>query len=190
MKEIILKKIKAYIGTVTFPNKQKFPREIITNLVLDSVFRTNQRRNNNPTDSRYEDYLVGNAQEKTALNTYFIDYLSAIKQYHVIQTESWGNYLMPNERTQTRNNFQYKDLKHIPSCQVIYGAFIKDTIDVVLEINPSRKEVFKLKNNDYIIFESDINYHLGKNNSNKPAILFTTAYAEPQEIGTGLQNVL
>tara|TARA_R100001086_G_scaffold46483_1_gene20526 strand:+ start:581 stop:1141 length:561 start_codon:yes stop_codon:yes gene_type:complete len=183
MKEIILKKKLAYTGTVTFPNKQKFPREIITNLVLDSVFRTNKRRNNSPTDSRYEDYLVGHSIEKTALNTYFIDYLGALKDYDVVQTESWGNYLMPNERTQTRNNFQYRDLEHIPSCQVIYGAFIEDTIDVVLELSPYRKQIFKLKNNDYVIFDADINYHLGKNNSNKPAILLTTAYAEPEEIG-------
>tara|TARA_R100000781_G_C4067012_1_gene123149 strand:- start:518 stop:1078 length:561 start_codon:yes stop_codon:yes gene_type:complete len=183
MKETVLEKKTAYTGTVTFPNKQKFPREIITNLVLDSVFRTNKRRNNNPTDSRYEDYLLGHALAKTALNTYFIDYLAALYDYKVVQTESWGNYLMPNERTQTRNNFQYKDLEHIPCSQVIYGSFIEDTIDVVLELSTHKKQIFKLKNNDYIIFGADVNYNLGKNNSNKPAILFTTLFAEPNEIG-------
>ena len=186
MKEIILEKKTAYTGTVTFPNKTKFPREIITRLITDSVFLyepKHVRRNNNPTDSRYEDYLVGNALEKTALNNYFIDYLMALHNYNVVQTESWGNFLIPKERTQTRNNFEYKDIKHVPCCQVVYGSFIEDTIDVVLELNPHKKEIFKLKNNNYIIFGSNINYYLGKNNSNKPAILFTTLFAEPHSIG-------
>ena len=44
--------------------------------------------------------------------------------------QTWGNYLMPNERTQTKI-VQYKDLNEIPSCQAIYGALIENSIDVV-----------------------------------------------------------
>ena len=90
---------------------------------------------------------------------------------------------MPNERTQTRNNFQYKDLNEIPSCQAIYGASIENSIDVVLEITPYKKHIFKLKNNDYVIFNADINYHIGKNNSHKPAVLLTTLFAEANDVG-------
>lgn len=186
MKDNVLEKNIAYTGKVVFPNKDIFPRELITALVLDSVYITNKRRNNNSLDSRYEDYLVGHSVEKSALNTYFIDYLNALKKYDAVQIESWGNYLMPNERTQTRNNFQYRDTEYLSSCQVIYGCHIEDTIDVVLEINDYNKKIFKLKNNDYIIFNSNINYSIGKNNSNKPAILFTTLFAEPKQVGMHL----
>lgn len=183
MKETVLEKRIAYTGTVTFPNKDRFPREFIAGLILDSVFITDQRRNNNFKDSRYEDYWVGHSVEKTALNTYFIDYLVALHKINVVPSETWGNYLMPNERTQTRNNFQYKDLNEIPSCQAIYGASIENSIDVVLEITPYKKHIFKLKNNDYIIFDADINYHIGKNNSHKPAVLLTTLFAEANDVG-------
>ncbi len=183
MKEKVLEKKIAYTGEVTFPNKDRFPREVIAGSVLESFYLTNKRRNNNPTDSRYEDYSVRHSIEKTALNTYFIDYLVALYKYNAVPTESWGNYLMPNERTQTRNNFQYKDLSYIPSCQAIYGASIENSIDVVLEITPYKKHIFKLKNNDYVIFDADINYHIGKNNSHKPAILLTTLFAESNDIG-------
>jgi hypothetical protein len=100
-----------------------------------------------------------------------------------VPSETWGNYLMPNERTQTRNNFQYKDLTEVPSCQAIYGASIENSIDVVLEITPYKKHIFKLKNNDYVIFDADINYHIGKNNSHKPAVLLTTLFAEANDVG-------
>ena len=116
-------------------------------------------------DSRHEDYSAGHAVEKTALNTYFMDYLSALHEINMVPSETWGNYLMPNERTQTRNNFQYRDLKYIPSCQAIYAASIENSIDVVLEITPYKKHIFKLKNNDYVIFDADVNYYIGKNNS-------------------------
>ena len=183
MKEVILNKKLAFTGNVVLPNKDIFPRELITGLILDSVFITNERRNNNTLDTRYQDYKLEHSNVKTLLNTYFIDYLSALKNIKVIQMESWGNYLMPNESTQIRNNFYYKDLNYVPCCQAIYGTFIKDTIDIVLEINPYNRKVFKLKNNDYIIFDSDINYFIGKNNSNNPALLFTTTFAEPSQIG-------
>jgi len=183
MKDNVLEKNIAYTGTVIFPNKDRFPREIISASILDSVFLTNERRKNDPLDSRYEDYKIGNSLEKTALNTYFIDYLNALKNYDVVPIESWGNYLMPNERTLTRNNFQYKDTEYVSSCQVIYGTHIENTIYVVLEIDSYNRKIFKLKNNDYVIFNSNINYHLGKNNSNKPAILFTTLFTEPKEVG-------
>jgi|TARA_R110000803_G_C11969395_1_gene319554 hypothetical protein len=183
MKDTVLEKKIAYTGEVIFPNKNRFPREFIAGSVLESVYLTNKRRNNNPTDSRYEDYSISHSIEKTALNTYFIDYLAASYEYHVTPIETWGNYLMPNERTQTRNNFQYKDLDFIPSCQMIYGALIENSIDVVLEISPYKKNIFKLKHNDYVIFNADINYHIGKNNSHKPAVLLTTLYAEANNIG-------
>jgi hypothetical protein len=54
MKDNVLEKNIAYTGTVVFPNKDIFPRQLITALVLDSVYITNKRRNNNPSDSRYE----------------------------------------------------------------------------------------------------------------------------------------
>ena len=66
---------------------------------------------------------------------------------------------------------------------MIYGALIENSIDVVLEISPYKKNIFKLKHNDYVIFNADINYHIGKNNSHKPAVLLTTLYAEANDIG-------
>lgn len=182
MQEVILNKKLAFTGSVVLPNKDIFPREIITGLVLESVYITNERRNNNILDTRYQDYKLEHSNVKSFLNTYFIDYLKALKGIDVIQMESWGNYLMPNESTQIRNNFLYKDLNYVPYCQMIYGAFIKDTIDIVLEINPYDRKVFKLKNNDYIIFDTDINYFIGKNNSNNTAVLFTTTFSKFNEI--------
>lgn len=178
-KEHIIKDKTILTGTVNFPAPNPFPRDLIAALVLDGVYITDDRKNIDPWDIRYEDYLLGLSKERTALNVYFVEYLHVLKKLNVAPLDSWGNYLMPNERTHTRNNILYNNHKVKPCLTMIYGAHIKDNIDVVF---PDLRHTLTLKNNSFVVFDPDINYYVGKNTSNKPSIIFTTTFADSRAL--------
>ena len=178
-KEEVVKDKTILTGTVNFPAPRPFPNDLIAALVLDGVYITDYRKNTDPWDIRYQDYLLGFSKERTGLNVYFIDYLKVLKKLHVAPLDSWGNHLMPNERTHTRNNILHNNDKVKPCLTMIYGAHIKDNIDVVF---PDLRHTSTLKNNSFVIFDPDINYYIGENTSNKPAIIFTTTFADSREL--------
>ena len=62
---------------------------------------------------------------------------------------------------------------------MIYGAHLKNNIDVVF---PDLRHAYTLKNNSFVLFDPDINYYIGKNTSNRPAIIFTTTFADSKNL--------
>jgi|TARA_R110002012_G_scaffold168676_3_gene332231 hypothetical protein len=178
-KEHIIKDKTILTGTVNFPAPNPFPRDLIAALVLDGVYITDDRKNTDPLDIRHEDYLLQTSKERTALHVYFVEYLQVLKKLFIAPLDSWGNFLMPNEKTNTRNNILYNNHKIKPCLTMIYGAHLKNNIDVVF---PDLRHAYTLKNNSFVLFDPDINYYIGKNTSNRPAIIFTTTFADSKNL--------
>ena len=52
--------------------------------------------------------------------------------------------------------------KALASLQATYQIALKKIEELCVDKQEMRQEIFKLKNNDYVIFDADINYYIGK----------------------------
>lgn len=180
MNKKVLSEIDIYLGTVDMPKYFEINRDELKSSLLSSVVKDKSFKNsiviNNPND-----FEMLNGKAFTMFNTYIIENFHLKHDVQLVNQFNFGSIFEEKENSITKNLIDKYRLDNSPDYTCIYGIDVeKNSQQLILEYSDKRlvQQFLKLelKNNEYVIFPSTLNYFFNKNTSNKINTYLTTAY--------------
>lgn len=181
MDKKVLSEIDIYLGTVDMPKYFEINRDELKSSLLSSVVKDKSFKNsiviNNPND-----FEMLNGKAFTMFNTYIIENFNLKHDVRLINQFNFGSVFEEKENSITKNLINKYRLDNSPDYTCIYGIDVeKNSQQLILEYSDKRlvQQFLKLelKNNEYVIFPSTLNYFFNKNTSDKINTYLTTAYS-------------
>lgn len=180
MKKQILSEIDVYYGTVDMPKHYEINREELKASLLSSVLKDKFFKNDIVIQNS-NDFEMLNGKAFTMFNTYIIEYFLLRHKRSIFNSFNFGSIFEENESSITKNLINKYKISESPDYTCIYGIDVKNgSQQLIIEYSNKRLvEQFltvELRDNEYVIFPSTLNYFFTKNNSNKINSYMTTTY--------------
>jgi len=180
MKSITLREDNIYIGECKFPKNCSIDRTQIKFNIFESYLLKNL------INEQHKDYKIKWCQGIESSEKYIEDHWRiqqkdgevSIKG-HLDKKDNFGKLLFPNEMSKMRNHIIYPEVHKSPQLVYLYGVDVKDcfvTINYYNKFNHLCGITLPLKNNHYILFNSDLNYYFEKNKTEDINTVLTTLY--------------
>ena len=164
IKQNILSKIDLYHGNIQMPKGFEIDNEILKKNILTSIV----------TDSP----LVF-SKEWDKLNTYLREHIYVEFNFGLVNKETNGLMLKPNESNISISETNKVDLRHSADYVMLYGVYVENcNIRIYYDDNrrAGKSWDISLKNNKFIMFPSTLTYQISNNQTNKLNFILKTTY--------------
>jgi len=180
MKKEILSEIDVYYGTVDMPKYFEINRDELKANLLNSVLK-DKSFSNNFVIGNSNDYQMQNGKAFYMFNEYIIQNFFLKHKQSVKNNFNFGSIFNKDESSITKNLIDKYKIGDSPDYTCIYGIEVnKGSQQIILEYSNKRLIEnylnLELKNNEYVIFPSVLNYFFTRNGSDKTNTYMTTTY--------------
>jgi hypothetical protein len=180
MKDIVLRETSFHIGECRFPKDCEVDRLQIKFNIFESYILKKY------TNKQHKDYNVKWCLGIENIQTYIKEHWQikikdgrAQAKGALDKHSEFGTLLFPNEMSKVRNHIIYPKVHESPQYTFVYGVDVKDcflTINYFNQHNNYSGITLPLKNNHFIMFNSDLNYCFEKNKTEDVNTIHTTLY--------------
>jgi hypothetical protein len=166
MEKKVLSEISLYHGTVKMPEEWEIDREKITQDILaQHLFQ--------------EDFKFSKSWDM--LNTYIKDHINVKYNIQLINKNTWGNIIKPNNSSFPLKEVDPVDLKNSPDFVLLYGVKVqKDSCSIRIHYDDNRRKGrswdIDLNNNTFVMFPSTLMYYISPNISKEMNFIQTITY--------------
>jgi hypothetical protein len=170
MRKILLSEIAIYYGQIKMPEDFEIDREIIFYEMLREG--VNDKFKETPF-----------TRELDKLKTYIREYILIRHNIILDNKDAQSNFYFPQERSKPLTHMDPMNLISSPDYVCLYGVNVgQDSCNVIIEYNENRvkgkiKEM-PLNNNSFIMFPSNLKYHIDKNRSEQLNCILTISYTQ------------
>jgi len=167
MRKNLLSEIAVYSGQIKMPEYFEIDREVIFHDMLREG--VNEQLKETPF-----------TRELDKLRTYVREYIGLKHNLTLGNFDTQSSFYFPQERSAPITHFNSMDPKGSPDYVCLYGVNVgQDSCKVLIEYDDNRVkgcvEEMSLNNNDFVLFPSNLKYHIDKNRSEQlNAILIIT----------------
>lgn len=180
MQKKVLSEIDIYFGTVDMPKYFEINRDQLKASLLTSVL-TDKQYSNSFVIKNPNDYEMLNGKAFTMFNRYIIENFFLRHKKSIKNNFNFGSIFEKEQSSITKNLVDKYKMGDSPDYTCIYGIDIqKNSQQLIIEYSNKRLvEQFltvELRNNEYVIFPSTLNYFFTKNNSDKTNSYMVTTY--------------
>ena len=168
MRKILLSEIAIYYGQIKMPEDFEIDREIIFYEMLREG--VNDKFKETPF-----------TRELDKLKTYIREYILIRHNIMLENFDSKSNFYFPQERSKPLTHMDPMNLTSSPDYVCLYGVNVgQDSCNVIIEYDENRikgkiKEM-PLNNNSFVMFPSNLKYHIDKNRSEQLNCILTISY--------------
>ena len=168
MRKILLSEVAIYCGQVKMPEDFEIDREIIFYEMLREG--VNDKFKETPF-----------TRELDKLKTYIREYILIRHNIMLENFDSKSNFYFPQERSKPLTHMDPMNLTSSPDYVCLYGVNVgQDSCNVIIEYDENRikgkiKEM-PLNNNSFVMFPSNLKYHIDKNRSEQLNCILTISY--------------
>ena len=164
--------IKGFISKSLDLDKFYIKNNIIKNYAYDSQLTK---------DKLYpsKDYINLSQDENVLrLNQYFVDFYKLYHRENIEIMHNYGIFLNQNQSINLHNHINDYDLTNSPEISVLYVVDCNDdSLDVEFQFHKrltrNSKKMVTLKQNDYLVFNSNLQHGILANKNNKPILLLS-----------------
>jgi len=166
----ILSQVDLYYGDVKMPKNFEIDRTKIKEQIIYSSFISDNRKNNDKNDKRYNDFIIDDTTILYPLHVYFSDFINLKFDLKLILQDSWGNIVYPGQQTNNRNTLNPLSLDLSSDYTLIYGVDVYDKESkLIIEYDSNRRAgrswTIPIFDNSFVMFPSTCRYHISQNMS-------------------------
>jgi len=182
MKETILKQSSIIKAELHTPKDYEIDRAFLKSHIYDSILIRDNRKTQDKTSFFYNDYKFTYTAELDRLINLVRERFAVFKKQQLMLMDFWANNFYPNQGSEFSMNRQvFPHVEETPNYVMVYALNKEEeSCNLVFDYINIRGETntyyIKLKNNEYVIFPSDLKYRFEKNKAEEPANFITVTF--------------